>query len=214
MTTISSIQVERAADLSVENPVMNFRGAQLSPDVSIAGANWLLAGLPPLEALHSVLGCLLRLISTKMPTHKCWLIIGSSAWQPKSRLVNHRKLWGALTVRGIEIPGDNRMQYTQEGGGGKLKFFGAVQISEFSVNAVTQALFEELCAYIVVLPDGCSPRALLEIGWSGRLSDDFALLERVSEADGLLLRRIGEFDDEEWGLVAVGKPRVSDGLSG
>ena len=212
MTTATKIRLERAPDLSIDNPVMNFRNVPLSPEFSLAGASWLVVGATPLEALRSALGFVLQSISAKMFTHNCWLLIGNSAWQPKSRLVQHRKLWGALTARGIDVPGKNRMQHTKEGAEGKLKFFGAIQISEFSVDAVARALIEELCAYVGVLPDGHSPRTLLEIGWSGGLIDDLALLERVSEVDGLLLRRVGEFDDEEWGLVAVGNSPILDSL--
>ncbi|MDJ0657771.1 MAG: hypothetical protein QNJ40_26665 [Xanthomonadales bacterium] len=104
------------------------------------------------------------------------------------------------------------MERAEESPEGKLRFFGAVQISEFSIDAVAKALLEELCAYIAVLPDDFSPRGILEIGWSGRFFEDLPLLEGVSEVDGLLLKRIGEFDDQEWGLIAVARPPLVNTL--
>lgn len=149
----------------------------------------------------------------ELPGSELWLLAGTRAWQPDTRVVRHYKLWGALRARGFKVPSD--LQSGEEvmiHSEGKLKFFGATNLSELAPENAAQFLLKEQCAYIVALPRGLPLHTLLELGWAGELPVDCAIISHVVEANALLLKRIGEFDDLERGLVAIGAPPVVNAL--
>lgn len=206
MTT--DIRVVSALDLFVDNEVMNLGRRHLPKGNTLAGVCWYVVDISACEALLSVLRFVYGMIGKKIPGYRMWLLVGNSAWQPDTRIVRYRKLWGALAARGIEISHASGMQEVMCESQGKLKFFGAAQLSELSVGSVAKVLLEERCTYVVVLPSSIGPEDILSIGWSGELAEDSEVIASLIKCDGLLIKRFGEFDDEERGLVSVGQPEL------
>lgn len=206
MTT--KIRIVSVPDLFTDNELINLGRMHLPEGNSLAGACWCVEGLSAYEALLFVLRVLYRLIGKTFPSYKVWLFIGNSTWQPDTRIVRFRKLWGALAARGIDIPHASGTQELMCELKGKLKFFGATQLSEFSVGSVAKALVEERCAYVVALPSCIGPEEILDIGWSGELAEDSKVIASLIEKDGLLIKRFGEFDDVEKGVLGVGRPEL------
>lgn len=210
MTT--DIQVASATDLSVENSVMNVRSEAFPAGVSLAGATWLTVGVPPSEAMRIVLQFVLGEVRRRASEFSIWLFVGHSAWQPDTRIVRYHKLWGSLRARGTEIPLLGRQQEALLESEAGLKYFGAVQASEFTAESLAQVLLKERCAYLILGPDSMDVTKIIKQGWSGELSEDVSLLMGVSQAEGLTLKILGEFDDKEWGILAIGQPSILSAL--
>ncbi|VTU35322.1 hypothetical protein RA8CHR_05188 [Variovorax sp. RA8] len=209
MTT--NIRVSRTEDLFTENNVMNL--TQTRPSTALAGASWVADEAPPHKALLAVLNHVLALVKKELPCSELWLLAGTRVWQPDTRVVRYYKLWGALRARGLKVPDD--IQSSEEvmmQSEGKLKFFGAARLSELAAEDVAQFLLKEHCAYLVALPRDLPRHTLLELGWTGDLSSDSEIINHLVAADALLLKRIGEFDDLERGLLALGCPPVVNAL--
>jgi len=54
--------------------------------------------------------------------------------------------------------------------------------------------------------------SLLNQGWLGELKCDLDFLDVISKQNGLIFKRVGEFDDGERGLLFVGLPDVMEDL--
>lgn len=213
ITMITDIKMESAQDLFIKNEVMNLDRTSFTVGKSLAGAGWQAIGSSPHEALSHVLKVVFALLKEKLRRLELWLLAGTSAWQPNTRVVRHYKLWGGLRVRGLEIPPDSQsMEVLIESGIG-VKFFGAAKLSDFdAVDIIVKILLEEHCTYLAALPSDLSPSALLNIGWSGDLRSDSKIINYIAESDGLLLKQTGEFDAYERGIVSIGHPSIVKAL--
>lgn len=201
-----NIQLEHALNLSDENDVMNF-GAKNSPAVDgLAGASWIATGFSPDETLRNILQVIFRSVRENIAESSIWLLIGHTVWQSDTRIVRHHKLWGALSARCINIPLGERSQEVELESEGGLKYVGAVRLSEFSVDRTVEILLKERGAYLALLPDDLEIEQVIRQGWSGRIVEDISLLTHVGQSGGLLFKKVGEFDDQEWGMMAVGEP--------
>lgn len=208
MTT--EIRVRSAPDLLVANEVMNIRGVHLPECSTLAGASWSILSIGSFryDALLSVFQFVHNVIIKRLPGYNIWLLIGDSTWQPDTRIIRYYRLWGGLKARGVEILPASRSHEVLHESEGKLKFFGATQLSELSIGPAVKALLEERCSYVAALPNNLGIEYILETGWSGDLVEDSSVISFVAKNGGLLLRRLGGFDDEERGLVAVGQPEL------
>lgn len=206
MTT--DIRVVSAPDVFVDNEVINLGRVRQQGGPALAGASWSIMGVSAHEALLSILRFVYGLIGEKLLNYRVWLLIGNSAWQPDTRIVRYRKLWDALTARGIGVSNTFDKQEVMRESEGKLKFFGVTQLSELSIRSVAKVISEERCTYLVALPSSSRPEDFLGIGWSGDLAEDSKFIDGLAERDGLLIKRFGEFDDEGRGVVAVGPPEL------
>ena len=87
-----------------------------------------------------------------------------------------------------------------------------MRLSRNSVEFLAKILEVERCSYIAALPSGFDVKSILDVGWSGNVSDDLDLHYLISEKNGLLFRRLGEFDEGEQGLLSTGPSEVMGGL--
>lgn len=67
----------------------------------------------------------------------------------------------------MEIPLEGRSQYIQLESEGRLKYFGAVKLSESSIGCAAQVLLKERCAYLMLVEDERELMHVLGMGWSG-----------------------------------------------
>ena len=118
------------------------------------------------------------------------------------------KLWKSLALRDIEIMHSTNSQEFMHDLDGKIKFFGMTQLSELSMPSAVKALLAERCSYLALLPDIVEPKEILNIGWSGKLLDDGKVISWMIKNRGVLVKRIGDFDDRDIGFVAVGELEI------
>ena len=215
ITMTTDIKTASAKDIFVKNEVVNLDRVSLVAAKPLAGMGWQAVASSPQEALLLALRVVLALLKEKLPHLEIWLLAGTSVWQPNTRIVRYYKLWAALKMRGLDIQTDSpSMEEVSVESDRGLKFFGAMKLSEFAQDSIiAKTLLEERCTYLVAMPSHFSPSPLLNIGWSGELSDDAKLIDFLAEADGLLLKQMGEFEAHERGVVAIGHPSLIDALS-
>jgi hypothetical protein len=201
------IQVVSTPDISVANDVINPRWTEEGFRSALSAASFLVADTSS-TSLASVLSFIYSLIGKKLPGYDAWLFLGNSAWQPDTRVVRYRKLWGALKFRGCVIPNGSDSQESVVEAYGKLKFFGALRLSELSSTTVIGVLMDERCSYIAATPKTFEVKRILDVGWSGRVTEDFCLFSHMCEENGLLFKQVGEFDDRERGFISIGSQEL------
>lgn len=212
--TINGIEMDSSKDLFSPNKVMNLPKAK-SENLKLSGVSWVSARSFKNDSLSDVLEIAFHQIFRNVQSYEIWVLVGTSSWQPNTAMVKYRQLWGALKLRGFRIAqnGIEVKSKTIEIDG-RLKFFCAAKIREVDVADVSQLLREERCAYIVALPRNLDVSSLLDFGWSGDLQDDMKFISDVVALGGIVVKKIGEFDDSEQGVVAIGSPVVITNLFG
>lgn len=212
ITMTIEIKTTTADDISVVNEVLNFNCSHLPKEKIFSGASWVVPLAVSADALLLVTQFVFELIKQKLSGYTVWLLVGTATWQPDTRIVRHTKLWNSLKSRGVEISHVSSLQEVTVEGGGKVKFFGAAKLSDLSIPSVVKILLEERCTYISAVPDPIAIQGLLELGWSGDFDDDFELINYLGRNDGLIFKKLGEFDDLERGLAVVGTSMVVNEL--
>lgn len=207
---ITEIKISRENDLSDPDQTINLNGENRCR-LKLSAASFV-ASAKPHDSLRAIFDFIHERVVKNMPGYAAWLLLGNSAWQPGSRIVKYLGLWGGFKSRGIEVPqGSHSIVHTMERDG-RLKFFGGIRLSDLSDGTILQAFLAERCSYVAIVPIDLDMEEALLIGWSGKISEDLMLFEYVAEGNGLLMAKIGEFDDLDRGVVAVGKRQVLDDL--
>jgi len=213
MTT--SLQVRRARDVFVENDVIRIAREKSATGLDVAGAAWLAVDESVIEAHRRSLSHAASLAVTKLAGYVLWLLAGSTAWQPDSRIARHRKLWGSLEARGLATPfGRAAAEGVVEGAEG-IRFFGALQLGLDSLDAVVAILEAEPVSHLVALKvsDEEVATVLAQGGWArSGFGPSAEVLASVCSADGTVFWPVGGFDDREAGCVAFAKWEVLNEL--
>lgn len=208
---ITEIKISRENDVSDSDLTINLNGDNRKCRLKLSAASFV-ASAKPHDSLRAIFDFIHERVVENMQGYAAWLLLGNSAWQPGTRNVKYLGLWGGFKSRGIEVPqGSHSIVHTMERDG-KLKFFGGIRLSDLSDGTILQAFLAERCSYVAIVPIDVDMEEALFIGWSGKLSEDLMLFEYVAEGNGLLMAKIGEFDDLDRGIVAVGKRQVLDDL--
>lgn len=212
MTT--EVKIFSTPDISVDNDVVNIRsGSGKSKDV-LSAASFLVESTSS-ESFVFVLEFIAKVIKKSLPVYEVWLFVGSSAWQSDTRIIRYRGLWGALKSQGVEIPKLTDLKYITVEADGKLKFYGALRLSELPAQIVVDRILAGYRCYIVALPSDAGVDITLSMPWSGNASEDLDYYCLICRKEGLLFKMVGEFDDPERGVVSIGSPNlVQELLSG
>lgn len=208
ITMTTNIHAASALDLSRENEVINLGAWATGNYPTLAGVRWTVASSESYDSLVEVFRFTFGLIYRELPSYRIWVLVGNAAWQPDTRIVRYRKLWAALKVRGVEVKHAEDFYEIVKESGCRLKFFGTARLSELSIQSVVEVVLEERCSYLIVLPVNETPFELLEMGWSGDIDDLYLFAPFLFRKSGMAMRVVGEFDDAERGLVAVGPSEI------
>jgi hypothetical protein len=207
---ITKIKILGENDVSDSNQTINLNEGNGKCRLKLSAASFIAS--KPHESLETIFDFIHERVVENMPGYAAWLLLGNSAWQPGTRIVKYLGLWGGFKSRGIEVPqGSHSIVHTMERDG-KLKFFGGIRLSDLLDGTILEAFLAERCSYVAIVPIDLDMEEALLIGWSGKISEDLMLFEYVAEGNGLLMAKIGEFDDLDRGVVAVGKRQVLDDL--
>jgi len=211
MTT--EIEVVTSCDLSLNNEVMDFKQIKLLGNEKLAGSSWTLVSMSAYDALFTIVSKIYSKIISKLPEYHVLLFAGNSAWQSDNRIIRYHKLWNALRLKGIEIPHTNLSNEVCLESEGKVKFFGAMKLSDSIIHVAVKVILNDRCTYLVALPCHIDIQEILECGWAGCFLEDDNFIINIYKKNGLLIKRYGEFDDREKGVVIIGKPDLIQMLS-
>ena len=207
-TMITEIKTNSSENAFQDNDAIHLGRAVNSDECSLSAISWTTTGRSWQIQLN-ILKTLYTGFKSAIPEQNIWLLLGSYSWQPDNRITRHRRLWGSLKARGVEIlHGKDYQDYLIEGREG-IKFFGAVNLSKPSLTSTLSAILSERASYIVGLPKDCDISTFLNLGWAGKITEDINLICSISHSNGFVLKPIGEFDDEERGLVYLGPPDIA-----
>ncbi|NWB51286.1 hypothetical protein [Pseudomonas gingeri] len=210
-TMVTDFKTLRTLDVFVGNEVVNLKREQGGMGLELSAVNWFIED-GSRDVLLNILSFIFDLFERKMPEYELWLFSGHSAWQPDTRVVRYRRLWGSLKARGLEVSGGQRSKdYIVERNGG-VKFFGALRLPDLSVENILKLMIEERCSYVVVLPSNFDVETIVREGWSGRVIEDVSFFRRVSDCGGLIVKYFGEFDDRERGFLSIGRLELVQAL--
>ncbi|CAG2153655.1 hypothetical protein CUPL110328_25460 [Cupriavidus plantarum] len=137
-----------------------------------------------------------------------FVLIGDSTWQPNTRVVRHLGATGRRRPGGIDFGSPPEVTGLVENEEAGLKFFGMTKISADALDKLPAVLTAGACCYLVALPSDEHWRPSLEEGFSGDWRADFALISAIAEHGGILMRRVGFFDDPEIGLEGIADAAV------
>ena len=210
MTT--DIKTISTMDVSKENEAYNIDQCRLPESTTIAACSWLSSLNPHSDARLSVLKLIFSLIINKLPEFKLWCFIGDSTWQDDTRIIRYKRLWKELSSRNIKITHSNSSYEEMLEKDNKLRFFGAKELSELSLESTVNVLAIEHCSYLLALPQQADIKTALSLGWEVFDGFDKNLLEYVIANEGLMFKIIGHFDDLESGFVGIGSPNLVKNL--
>jgi hypothetical protein len=159
------------------------------------------------EAKREVLTLILDTVRMVFPKYSLWLFTGNSAWQDDTRIIRHKGFWSFLAR---VLAGQAKPQEFYEEivtAKGKLKFFGAMPISQLSIDSILKVLKYERTTCLIAFPRELDDevRLLLRQGWTADRVLDVPLLASIAQNNALLFRPFGEFDDREGGFYVIGE---------
>ena len=201
MTT--KVAVTIAKDAFSDNDVIHLGRSVEEGGCKLSVISWLVK-VRGESALLQVFKGLYKMLQERLPDYDVWLLVGTSAWQPDTRITRYRKLWGGLKLRGVEILHGGKFKEVISEGDEGIKFYGAVSLSDLSSASVVDAILSERCSYIACCPKEFDIESVLSIGWTGNVVDDLGLICHVAASNGFILKSVGEFDDVDWGFVYLG----------
>lgn len=208
MTT--DIRTSCTVDAFSENDLLFLDRSVFPQDLGLSAVGWLATKVHSVESFPDVLAFVLTCVSEQLTDYDFWLLVGNSAWQPDTRVVRYRKLFNALSVRGINFEAVKERFEAMIERDGKLKFFGAVRLDGSMVPTASLTMKAGACTYIAALPRDRKRQFPLETGWSGNWNEDSCMVATIVGEGGILFRRVGYFDDPETGLVALMSPTVAE----
>jgi len=198
---ITKIRSESTRDVSITNSVYNIDRSMLPKNFAVAARNWLACSDSDENARDSVLRNIYKDVTEQLSSLELWCLVGDSSWQTNTRVIRHRKLLRRLKDRGVEVTHAKGALEVEIENDGKVRYFCAIQFSEMSIRSVNHLMFEEPCSYIVAIRKSYDINLLISRGWQSPQPVDVDLMVEVVKNDGLLCKRIGEFDDVDVGFV-------------
>jgi hypothetical protein len=204
ITMTIEVKTALTLDVSKENDVLFMLHPHLESN-DVAAAIWFVAGESAAVATKSVLQATQRWIEANMPNHAICLLVGSSTWQPDTRIVRHYGLAGALKAQHLVIP---PLQELLVEAAGKIKYFGVADLSGKEIDEFANVIVSEKCCYMVVIDKPINISELPKEGWTGNIIEDKELVLHIVNAGGILIQRFGSFDDQDKGMLLIGQPAL------
>ena len=198
------VKVQFSPDALSENRILLLDRKAFPEGLTLAAAEWEAVGRASTDSLGAVLGLVRGKITEVLDSYDLWLLLGHSAWQDDSRIVRYRKLFGSLKYQGVDFGEDAEIFESVLEQGAKIKFFGAVKLTDDNVGVAPKVMQAGSCTYVVAKNRNTDWQFPLSTGWSGRWNQDAELICDVVGNRGILLWRFGFFDDPEIGLQALG----------
>jgi hypothetical protein len=176
---------------------------------SIAAALWSVKSQNSFIAAEATLKELHQSIDLLCPKYVCSLLIGSSTWQPNTRIVRYYGLKGAMERQGFLTPPMEEIILETEN---KIKYFGISVIKNES-SWLPKILVGQPNCYLCVTKNPLGISNIPKTGWTGNYAMDLDFILNIAFAGGILIKRFGDFDDIERGLLMVGSSDLIEKMS-
>lgn len=145
------------------------------------------------------------------PKGTIWMLASHRAAQSDTRLTRHNALWKSLKARGLTVPeGDTLpegLRISKDG----IRFYGAKKIKSSELHLAEKIISSEAGAIALEISSDLSAslEILLQSGWlncGNRIPVE--IINAVCSSGGIVLGFVGEFDDDEVGIVSYGSPAI------
>ncbi len=208
--TMSTETFQLAHDISVDNDlyVLNRKTKSLLSGAAFIWTEW----EDKLQTTEKALGLLSRRLQPAFPAFSHWLFVGHRSWQPDNRIVRHRKLWTAITSKGINIPDGERVSEVIVSSENGIKFFGLIKCASIASPSVASILRTGWETQLIFAEESVAMSAskfLLLNGWDhiGNAPPD-KIVDLICENDIFAYLPLGWFDDRESGCAVIAKERL------
>ena len=126
-----------AEDVSSANDIADFHGRYSITGKNISAVSWEITNRTRREGSESLLKLMIKrlLLLDELEGVKLTVIVELSAAQPDSAMVNHKKLWGLLQDRGVNIEGiSDKVSFIRKNNDGlKISGAGVIDLSQEGV---------------------------------------------------------------------------------
>jgi hypothetical protein len=206
VTMTTSTRVGFVANPFDSNSALGLSVAELSDEIlrsAISAITWTTDVFPVSDKMARVIGAATECLSVAIPNYQTWLMAGTSAAQPNTRIVRHRGLWGLLGCRRVDV---SRFKETHEQSfltPAGIKFAGAAQAATSAPGLFASVMLEERATFLITVPANTDVVDSLKSGPIESAFDSSRILFAI-RSGGLVLMRLGAFDDSDAGLVALG----------
>lgn len=208
---------ERVLDLHASEEWCHFARDQSLAGVALGAVVAAFEGLNAKSAHARAIPALVEAIGEQRKDHVPWLLACHTAWQDKTAVVRHRRLWGDLASRGLTLPSGRRIAERAHESPLGLRYFGLMELTNPTLDDAIAVLEVEKASHIVMLAQAHERRLieLLDSGWSSkRHRPSPELLLAACSAQGFVISPFGFFDDFEAGALAIGPAALIGQLGG
>ncbi len=214
-TLTTDVKIRLAPDASVDNEVFRVDDEGRTPAARLAVVTWTFEGSAVRSAHMMAAECALGTISDRFPECSTYLLAAHSTLQPDTLMVR-RRLWKALSARGIPAGGDDLGEAVLPYEGG-VRCFGLRRLKEGEL-APSLAILEQEAASMLVAIRSEHVDVLKQVvagGWPvPHRHPGVELLSTIVRAGGIVLWPLGRFDDREAGFIAFSEPNTARVLAG
>lgn len=198
MTT--DVFIRYAEDINEKNEITDFNLFSISGK-DISAVSWELPNAPLKNFGEGLLRGMVKNYSSGLSDETIYTFVVLSAEQPDNAIVNHRKTWGLLNVRGVKVNGVcERKDLIVKGNEGLiLSGLGSVKLNsvgviESLINSGEKVFFSTIQSTNVNMTDSI-PRQITE--W----------MSNIWINNGVVFFALGRYDEPDCEIVALGQKR-------
>jgi len=198
MTT--DVVIRYAEDINEKNEITDFNLFSISGK-DISAVSWELPNVPLKNFGEGLLRRMVKNYSSGLSDEVIYTFVVLSAEQPDNAIVNHRKTWGLLNVRGVKVNGvGERKGLIVKGNEGLiLSGLGSVNLNsagviESLINSGEKVFFSTIQPTNVNMTDSI-PRQITE--W----------MSNIWINNGVVFFALGRYDEPDCEIVALGQKR-------
>lgn len=157
-----------------------------------------------------------KVLKKHLTNYQPWLLVGHSAWQPKTRVVHYKKIWAYLRDAGLDLPAGKALEEVAIESDKGVKYFSAIQCSNYEPESLLKVLRRELACSLLFVDSSNAENLMQQVinkGWEKQGSyPASALVETACKSSLLIGFHIGEFDDAEAGFAVIGRSELMAGV--
>ena len=199
-TMTTDVVIRYAENINKKNEITDFNLFSISGK-DISAVSWELPNVPLKNFGEGLLREMVKNYSSGLSDEVIYTFVVLSAEQPDNAIVNHRKTWGLLNVRGVKVNGvDERKDLIVKGNEGLiLSGLGSVNLNsagviESLINSGEKVFFSTIQPTNVNMTDSI-PRQITE--W----------MSNIWINNGVVFFALGRYDEPDCEIVALGQKR-------